>query len=100
MKPRKIDKFTPAPPGMTKVHIDYYMAYPKPGKKKAAPKKAGPVKPPLGTAHKAKAASVAPVKKKAASVAPKKKAASVAPVKKKARKNIVPNAHPWDEYGP
>ena len=46
-----------------------------------------------------KAASVAP-KKKAASVAPKKKAASVAPVKKKARKNIVPNAHPWDEYGP
>ena len=65
---------------MTKVHIDYYMAYPKPGKKKAAPKKAGPVKPPLGTAHKAKAASVAP--------------------KKKARKNIVPNAHPWDEYGP
>ena len=35
MKARKIDKFTPAPPGMTKVHIDYYMAYPKPGKKKA-----------------------------------------------------------------
>ena len=41
MKPRKIDKFTPAPPGMKKVHIDYYMAYPRPapGKKKAAPTK-------------------------------------------------------------
>ena len=42
MKPRKIDKSSPAPPGMTKVHIDYYMAYPRPapGKKKAAKKKA------------------------------------------------------------
>ena len=73
MKPRKIDKFTPAPPGMNKVHIEYYMAYPKASpklsknvtvrKKKAGPtkkkKKAGPAKPPrLGPAHKAKAASV------------------------------------------
>ena len=82
--------------GYVEKTISYRMAYPD----KKAPKKAGPVKPPLGTAHKAKAASVAPVKKKAASVAPKKKAASVAPVKKKARKNIIPNAHPWDEYGP
>ena len=42
MKPRKIDKFTPAPPGMKKVHVDYYMAYPRPapGKKKAAKKAA------------------------------------------------------------
>ena len=63
--------------GYVEKTISYRMAYPD----KKAPKKAGPVKPPLGTAHK-------------------KKAASVAPVKKKARKNIVPNAHPWDEYGP
>jgi hypothetical protein len=45
MKPRKIDKFTPAPPGYKKVHIDYYMAYPKVGPTKKAPaakKKAAP----------------------------------------------------------
>ena len=40
MKPRKIDKSAAAPPGMTKVHIDYYMAYPKAAPKKAAKKKA------------------------------------------------------------
>ena len=41
MKPRRIDKFAAAPPGMKKVHIEYYMAYPKvaPPTKKAAPSK-------------------------------------------------------------
>ena len=41
MKPRRIDKFAAAPPGMKKVHIEYYMAYPKvaPTKTKAAPTK-------------------------------------------------------------
>ena len=42
MKPRRIDKFTPAPPGMTKIHIDYYMAYPKKAPRKKAPPKASP----------------------------------------------------------
>ena len=37
MKPRKIDKFTPAPPGMKKVHSEYYMAYPRAFPKKKAP---------------------------------------------------------------
>ena len=41
MKPRRIDKFAAAPPGMKKVHIEYYMAYPKvaPTKKTAPSKK-------------------------------------------------------------
>jgi len=38
MKPCKLDKNSPVPPGMKKVHISYYMCYPKaaPAAKKAA----------------------------------------------------------------
>ena len=39
MKPRRIDKFAAAPPGMKKVHIEYYMAYPKVAPTKKAPSK-------------------------------------------------------------
>ena len=67
--------------------ISYRMAY---------PKKTKPVKPPLGTAHKAKAASVAPVKKKAPIAYTKKMSKNVTVRKRKAPLN----AHPWDEYGP
>ena len=41
MKAFKIDKFTPAPQGMRKVHIQgYYMAYPLKAPRKKAPPKA------------------------------------------------------------